>query len=218
MKKALFAASAIAFAFSAGSAAAQENKPKDKAKVDASIAKISAPDTPLRPVVASWAAGVAPGTPTIAPETVLPTNTEIMVRMNSELNSKKAKAGDTFVASVAQDVMLGNVVVIPKGTPANGVVTWRTGKGAFGKSAKMNYEFRSLDLNGQRLAISGDFRQEGRGNTGAAVGAVVAVGVFGAFVTGKSAVVEQGRELKVHTTVALPVHAPAGAGAVAVSN
>ncbi len=186
-------------------------KKKDKI----SAVPVEAPFEPLKPVLASFPTGVSPTAPTISADgALLPTNTEIVVRMNSELNSKQAKEGSAFTTTVAYDVMLGNMVVIPRGAPASGVVTWRTGKGAFGKSAKMTYEIRSLDLGGQRVPLSGKFRQEGKGNTGAAVGAVVAVGVFGAFVTGKSAIVEQGRELKVYTTSAIPVALPQAAPAM----
>lgn len=144
---------------------------------------------------------------------VLPSNTEVLVSTNSEINSKKVREGDKFVLSVAQDVMLGNYIVIPRGTPAHGVVTYRTGKGAFGKSAKMEIEVRSLDLNGRSVPLVGHFRQEGRGNTGATVGAVVAVGVFSAFVTGRSAVIEQGREFRVYTREPLDVTIPGAAPA-----
>ncbi|WP_052215634.1 hypothetical protein [Sphingomonas sp. ERG5] len=185
-----------------------------KKKEKVSAVPVEAPYEPIKPVLASFPVGVSSAVPSISANgALLPTNTEIVVRMNSELNSKQAKEGSAFTMTVAYDVMLGNMVVIPRGAPASGVVTWRTGKGAFGKSAKMTYEIRSLDLGGQRVPLSGKFRQEGRGNTGAAVGAVVAVGVFGAFVTGKSAIVEQGRELKVYTTAAIPVVLPQGAPA-----
>lgn len=205
MKKVILTAAAVALVCASAPVIA-----KDK---NAAPVNVDAPAGAAKPIAASWPAGVAPTTPTIAADAVLPTNTEVVVRLNSELNSKKAREGSTFLSTVAYDVMLGNVVVVPKGTPVNGVVNWRTGKGAFGKSAKMEYEIRSFDLGGQRYALSGKFRQEGRGNTGAAVGAVVAVGVFGAFVTGKSAIVEQGRELKVYTTTVIPVMVPAGASA-----
>lgn len=136
----------------------------------------------------------------------LAANTEITVTLNEELNSKKfKKAGHKFNLSVANDVVMGDYVIIPKGTPAFGVVTYRTGKGAFGKSAKIEFDITHLELSGNTIPLKGHFRQEGKGNTGAAVGAVVAVGVFGAFVTGKSAVVEQGREFKVFTAEPLTV-------------
>src|SRR3569623_1497949 len=136
---------------------------------------------------------------------LLPANTEVLLRLNSEVNSKKARKGDHFDLTVANDVMLGNYIVIPRGTPARGEITYRTGKGAFGKSAKMEIDLRSLTLGGREVPLSGHFRQEGQGNTGATVGAAVAVGVFSAFVTGRSAIFEQGRELKGFTREALPV-------------
>lgn len=233
MKKAVWAATAAAFVIVAAPAMAKEKKAdakaekvekkkkdkdeaKDEAKVAAAIAKISAPKDAPKAVALTWPVGVTADTPTIGADAMLPANTEIVLKMNSELSSKKAREGDVFLASVAQDVMLGNLVVIRRGTPANGVVTWRTGKGAFGKSAKMSYEFHSLELEGQRVPVSGQFRQEGSGNTGATVGAVAAAGVIGGlFVTGRSAVVEQGRELKVHTTAAIPILLPAVAAPAA---
>jgi hypothetical protein len=93
-----------------------------------------------------------------------------------------------------------------------GTVTWRTGKGAFGKSAKMEITFNELTLpNGHRLPLAGMHRQEGEGNTGAAVGAAIAVGVFGAFVTGKSAIIPVGQHLMARTNEALAYAIPAGA-------
>ncbi|MEP9361046.1 hypothetical protein [Sphingomonas sp. KR3-1] len=169
------------------------------------------------PVVAT----AAPAAPIVARPTAvnitgstatLPANTEVVVSMNAELNSKKfKKEGHKFDLSVASDVRMGDYVIIPKGTPAYGIVTYRTGKGAFGKSAKMEFDITHIDLNGNRIPLKGHFRQEGQGNTGAAVGAVVAVGVFGAFVTGKSAIVEQGREFRVYTTE--PLNAQVGGSA-----
>ncbi len=208
MKKYVLAASAVALVCAAGSV--------DAKKKDAAPVNIDAPAGPAAPIAASWPAGVTAGTPSIPGDSVLPTNTEVGVRITSELNSKKMKEGDTFTAVVSNDVMLGNVVVIPKNTAVNGVITWRTGKGSFGKSAKMEYEIRSFDLNGQRYALTGKFRQEGKGNTGATVAtAVVAGPIFGLFVTGKSAIVEQGRELKAFTATAIPVGLPGGASVAA---
>ncbi len=93
-------------------------------------------------------------------------------------------------------------------------VTYRTGKGAFGKSGKMEVTFNYLDLNGRHIPLSGTYRQEGQGNTGAAVGAVVPVGVFGAFVTGHSASLVSGQHLRAHTVELLAFNVPAGAVAI----
>lgn len=144
-------------------------------------------------------------------QTVLPTNTEIPMTMNEDLTTKggRIEVGHMFRLTVSQDVRLGEYVVIPRGTPAIGEVTWLTGKGAFGKSGKMEVDLRYVDLNGRRIPVSGHYRQEGEGNTVATVAGVVAVGVFAAFITGKSARIPQGRELKAFTSEALPVALPA---------
>ena len=153
-----------------------------------------------------------------APKMILPPNTEVAVTPNDNLTTKGTKEGDTFLLSTVFDVMYNGYVVIPRGTPGQGTIIWRTGKGAFGKSAKMEIQFDWLDLNGRRISLTGKHRQEGEGNTGAAIGAVIAVGVFGAFVTGKSAKVPHGMQLSARTAEALPIILPAGAVAQSVAS
>ncbi|WP_394653812.1 hypothetical protein [uncultured Sphingomonas sp.] len=147
------------------------------------------------------------------PATTLLANTEVVLSMNQDLTTKGAKidVGSKFDLSVAYDVMMGDYVVIPKGTPAVGEVVWKTGKGAFGKSGKMEVEMRSINLNGRRIPVSGKYRQEGEGNTVATVASVALIWPVAPFVTGKSARIPQGRELKAYTIDALPVSLPAGA-------
>jgi len=142
------------------------------------------------------AAEIAPATPAYL---TLPANTELTVTPNSDLSSKKLKEGDSFMFSTVYDVLMNNQIVIPKGTRGQGKVLWRTGKGAFGKSAKMDLSFQWLDMGGRRIVVEGTHRQEGQGNTAATVGTVLAAGVFGAFVTGKSATVPHGMQLRAFT-------------------
>jgi hypothetical protein len=131
--------------------------------------------------------------------TMLPSNSDVWVSLDNELNSKKARVGDTINFKVSRDVMVGQYVVIPRGTAGVGRVTYRTGKGAFGKSAKMEFDIDSIMLPTRTIAVSGHYRIEGNGNTGATVATAVAVGVFSAFVTGHSAVAAQGSEWKAAT-------------------
>ena len=140
---------------------------------------------------------------------VLPANTEVMVSLNEELNSKTAREGKVFDVSVARDVMAGGRVAIPRGTRGNGEVVFRTGRGAFGKSGKMEIKLHNVVLGGRTVPLGGRFRQEGRGNTGATIGAVLAAGVIaGALVTGRSAIFEQGREFRGYTLDALALGGP----------
>lgn len=130
---------------------------------------------------------------------VLPANAELTVTPNTDLSSKSLKEGDTFVISTVYDVLKDGYVVIPRGTRGQGKVIWRTGKGAFGKSAKMEVAFEWIEVGGRRVVIEGKHRQEGSGNTAATVGTALAVGVFSAFVTGKSASIPHGMQLKAFT-------------------
>jgi hypothetical protein len=175
----------------------------------------SAPVTPQVPVVAvpapaqSAAITARAVTSPTGNFTTLPANTELLLRLSQEVNSKRMKEGETFRVALAQDVMIGNFIVLPKGTPGTGYISYRTGKGAFGKSAKMEITMRSLDLpNGRTITLTGMTRQEGTGNTGATVGTAVAVGVFSAFVTGRSAIFAEGREVRGFTREALEVALP----------
>lgn len=142
---------------------------------------------------------------TTATTNALPANTELWLSPNAEVNSKRIKQGAKFDMTVARDVMLGDYVVIPRGARGKGQITFRTGKGAFGKSAKMEFEISELELNGQFIPLRGHYRIEGGGNTGATVGTAVAVGPFAAFVTGRSAIVAQGTEYKAFTVNLIPV-------------
>lgn len=140
---------------------------------------------------------------------VLPSNTDVLLRLDEEVSSKRKRVGDKFRLTVVQDVMLGGYVIIPRGTPAFGAMTYRTGKGVFGKSAKIEIDMENISLAGRSIPVAGHFRQEGRGNTGATIGVAVAAGLIAAaFVTGRSAVFEQGREFRVSTREAVPVTLP----------
>ena len=132
-----------------------------------------------------------------ASNAVLPAGTEVKLRLAQELTTKGdgLQENDTFVMTVTQDVRHDGYVVIPRGSRALGRVTFLTSKGMFGKSGKMDIEIDYVEVAGRTIKLDGTYRQEGEGNTLATVGGVVLVGVFGGFITGKSARMPQGREL-----------------------
>ncbi|MDC8755195.1 hypothetical protein OIK40_11150 [Erythrobacter sp. sf7] len=147
------------------------------------------------------------------PETYLPAGTTIPLRMTQMVTTKgdSWKEGDQFNLAVATNVMLGDYIVIPEGTKAVGRITWLTSRGAFGKSGKMDIELEYLQLGNRRVNIDGTYRQEGNGATLATVGGVIAAGIFAGFITGKSGVIPEGRELNATLEANLPVALPKGA-------
>lgn len=87
--------------------------------------------TPAQPQAAPTAgttgAGPAPQTSQATtpppPEVIsLPEGTDIRVRLDEDLGSKVSSPGDTFQATVADDVMVRSTVVIAKGARADGTV------------------------------------------------------------------------------------------------
>lgn len=131
--------------------------------------------------------------PVRTPVTVtLPINTLVEVTPAEEITSKEMKEGTTRMFLVARDVVEKDVVVIQRGSPVTAEVTWRTGKGIVGKSAKFELTFKSVRVNGFEKLLRGVHRQEGRGNTaGALLGAAV--------ITGKSATMIPGQIINVFT-------------------
>lgn len=140
-------------------------------------------------------------------ELSLNVGTPITLAVAEDVSSSSHRAGDTFKLTVMNDVLVGQKIVIPRGTPAVGEITWRTGKGAFGKSGKIEFGLRSIDLNGKRIPVTGEFRQEGEGNTIATGVGVIAIGIFAGFITGKRAKLPVGRELMSQLAQTVPFNA-----------
>src|ERR1700754_2126726 len=82
-----------------------------------------------------------------------PANTEVWVSLNSGMTSKKTKVGAKFDVTVSRDVMLGDYVVIARGTPGHGQIGYRTGKGAFGKSAKMEFDLVDVKIGERYIPV-----------------------------------------------------------------
>lgn len=135
---------------------------------------------------------------------VLPAGTDIMLRMNETLTTSGNtwEEGDAFSLVVAEDVMLGQYVIMPAGPPATGRITWLTSRGMFGKSGKMDIELEHIEIHGRQIALNGTYRQEGEGATLETLGGVLVAGVFGGIVTGRSARIPNGRELRATTEAA----------------
>lgn len=177
----------------------------------AMIALVSAPLSAQTSTSETVAATAAPDAAAPSPGVmVLPVGSEISLAMSQEINSTENREGDTFPLSVVSDVRLGDHIVIPRGTRAVGEITWRTGRGAFGKSGKMDIALRYIDLDGARIPIEGTFRQEGNGQTLATVAGVIAVGIFAGFITGHRARIPAGRELMSRTAYPIPFTMPGG--------
>lgn len=142
--------------------------------------------------------------------TTLPVSSEIWLNLDNDINSRTYRVGDKFIVTVIYDVMVGNTVVIPHGTHGHGQITYRTGKGVFGKSGKIEFDITDLMMRDRLIPLSGHYRIAGDGNTGATLATIVAVGLLaGSAVTGHSAVGWSGTVYKATTTMPVQLGTPA---------
>lgn len=168
MKKVLLAATAVAFL------------------PCAAFAQSIGEDTGAQATTVAPAPAVVPVTVTPSGNVTLPADTLIVVTPLEEITSKKMKEGEFRRLQVANDVVERGTVVIPRGSPVEAEVTWRTGKGIGGKSAKFELTFRKVTVGDKTYALKGKHRQEGKGNTAAAL-------LGSMLISGRSAVMQVGQ-------------------------
>ncbi|WP_176599355.1 MULTISPECIES: hypothetical protein [Sphingobium] len=144
----------------------------------------------------------APGTGVTAPSAVsvasrtLPASTLISVTPLSEISSKHVEVGQKVAFAVVNDVTENGIVVIPRGAAVEGTISWKTGKAVGGKSGKFEVNFDKINVRGHDFALRGTHRQEGKGNTVAAVFATW-------LVSGRSATMLPGQFVNAFTAEAI---------------
>ena len=118
----------------------------------------------------------------------IPAGTSISVRITQTLDSATAQQGQTFSGSVASDVLVGDLVVIPQGSAVSGRVDAVQEAAHFKGNSLLTISLTNISRRGERIPVStAAYSKEGaaRGkNTavktgvGAAAGAVLG-GIFG---------------------------------------
>ncbi len=104
-------------------AAPSQSAPSGQPATSASSASTPAASAPAPAAAASTPAPPPPPVPPPPPAViVLPQGTHLRVRLDSDLGSKISQPGDSFSATVADDVMQNGEVVIPRGARAQGTV------------------------------------------------------------------------------------------------
>ena len=120
---------------------------------------------------------------------VIRAGTEIVVTVDQSVSSKVNNPGDHFDASFAEPVVVGDTVVIPKGTKATGTVTDAKSAGRFKGNAAISVTLTAVRVHGEEYKLRTSVITEagkGRGKRtalGAGGGAVVG-GLIGALAGG----------------------------------
>jgi len=91
---------------------------------------------------------LAVGTYGTAADGVIPEKTRINLQLNNHLSTRSNSEGDTFTAYVTTPVIVGDRVLIPKGSLVNGSVSRILRPGRFKGKAAMNVIFHSITIPG----------------------------------------------------------------------
>lgn len=127
----------------------------------------------------------------------LPVSTLLKIVPLEEISSKHVEVGQQVNFVTVGDVTENGIVVIPRGSAIGGTISFKTGKAIGGKSGKFEVSFDTVNVRGQNYRLRGTHRQEGKGNTVAAV--------FGSMlVSGRSAVMLPGQEVNAFTAEQIP--------------
>jgi hypothetical protein len=147
-------------------------------------------------MIAAFAAVIALVQGSPAMETVtLAAHTPVRLTTDGTIDSRSIRQGQRFALTVADDVIIGSKIVIPRGAPAAGEIESLSEKGMFGKSARFALRPLYVDVAGQRVNLTGTSERKGKDAVAAAAITTVLTNGLGLFITGKSAVLPAGSSL-----------------------
>jgi hypothetical protein len=144
----------------------------------------TAASTPAsQPSTASQATATKPAATTTTSGGTIPAGTRIAVRMIDSVDSDTNKAGDTFRASLEEDLTVNGNIVAPKGADVTGKLAEVKEAGRMTGRSELKLELTEIVVNGQTYGLTtGEYELSGKSRgkdtavkvgAGAAIGAVV---------------------------------------------
>jgi hypothetical protein len=136
--------------------------------------------------------------PVVHPKIIIPSGTQLSIRMNEEVSSEKAQVGEIFHGSLAAPVIVDGQTVIPTTADVEGRVVDVKSAGRFAGQSVLAVELTRLRMNGASYNLQTDrWTQSGNGRgkaTAAKVGggAVIGAVIGGIFGGGKGAAIGAG--------------------------
>jgi PEGA domain len=120
-----------------------------------------APATQSPPAVTSAAPAPQP------PANILQDGTPMKLRLLSKLDSHTAKNGDQIPFDVINDVVVGGVTVLRRGSSVTGIVTQAEGSKTMGRAGRLSFTINDIQLgNGDKVPVRAFSRTSGENRTG----------------------------------------------------
>lgn len=144
--------------------------------------------------------------------------TEVRLVLDEELSSEGARKGQVFRLEVGEDVRTQGHVVIPRGTPAEGVVVRAQAREAYGKPGVLQLKVLAVQVGDRRIPLFFSMLRQGKDGDAGMVWLSAAFGPLGGVVHGKSVKIPRGTPLLAHVDqdVDLPFMQPAAPPAAAL--
>jgi hypothetical protein len=119
----------------------------------------------------------------VAAAETIPSGTKLTVRLESEISSATAEAGQSFDATLARNLVVKGKTLAKQGARVRGKVTLAKSSGRLHAPGELTLRLTGVEINGKMVAISSSaYRAQGKGHTkgnaekiggGAAAGAII---------------------------------------------
>jgi hypothetical protein len=107
----------------------------------------------------------------------------LQVRVSQGMDAKHTKVGDVFNGILANDVVAGGAVALPRGAAVTGTVVDAKAAGGLGGSSALALQLTSVSFGGQQYPLeSAVWGVNGPSKTGQTVNNTVGLGLFGALI------------------------------------
>lgn len=113
----------------------------------------------------------------------IPTGSKIVIRMVDAISSEQSKAGQTFVATLEEPIILGGVEVVPKNADVRGRISTINEAGRVTGSAQLGLEITQVIVNGIPYSVTtSEYQEVGESRTGQTAKRTVGAGAIGAVI------------------------------------
>jgi hypothetical protein len=113
-------------------------------------------------------------------------STEVSLKFAADLNSKTAHEGDPVEFLLDNDIKVGEIVVVAKGSHAVATVSTAKKAGMMGKPGDLSVQLQYLVAGSNRVHLRGTKGKEGESKTGTTVALTVLFGPIGLIKHGKN--------------------------------
>lgn len=159
--------------------------------------RVASPAPAAAPVIAAPVTPVALTPVDSSGKYILREGSDVNLKFAQDLSSKTSSEGDPVAFMLADDLMVGNVIVAKAGAKAFGEITRAEKSGMMGKAGELNLRLDYLKVGDTKIRLRGTKGKEGASGTTSAVVLTVLFGPIGLIKHGKNVEIKEGQAMHV---------------------